>query len=141
MKNHIIYTLIALVLIIIFLTVYTVVSAKTPIIRKLIQVDKDSITYKVRNISPVNFYYGMGDNLQYKENNKWVNVETKENYAVQSVLLRLSGFGMGNDEFKTNLKGAYGELKSGEYRIEKIFFREEKGKSRMEYKLYIYFGL
>jgi len=118
-----------------------VVSAKTPIIRKLIQVDKDSITYKVRNISPVNFYYGMGDNLQYKENNKWVNVETKENYAVQSVLLRLSGFGMGNDEFKTNLKGAYGELKSGEYRIEKIFFREEKGKSRMEYKLYIYFGL
>jgi len=129
------------VLVIIFLTVYIIISAKTPIISKLIKADKNNIIYKVRNISPVKYYYGMGDALQYKENNHWVDVKTKEEFSIQAVMLCLSEFGVGKEEFKTNLKGEYGELKSGEYRIEKIFFREEKGKNRMEYKLYIYFDI
>ena len=54
LKKHIIYVLIALILIIILLISYTIISAKTPIILKIVKMDKDNIIYEVRNISLVN---------------------------------------------------------------------------------------
>ncbi len=141
MKKIYIFLLISFILIIFLLTLYIVTIARTPIVSKLIKFDKDSITYKVTNISPVKYYYGMGDILQYKENNHWVNVKPKKEFVVQAVMLCLTEFGRGKDEIKINLKEEYGELKSGEYRIEKIFDREEERKNYMEYKLYIYFDI
>lgn len=141
MKKRYIFLLISLILTIFLLTLYIVTIARTPIISKLIKLDKDNIIYKVTNISPVKYYYGVGDILQYKENNNWVNVKPKKEFVVQAVMLCLTEFGRGKDEIKTNFKEEYGELKSGEYRIEKIFHREEKGKSYTTYKLYIYFDI
>lgn len=139
MKKIYVFLLISFILIIFLLILYTATIARTPIISKLIKLDKDNIIYEVRNISPVKYFYGMGYTLQYKENNRWINVKPKKEFVVQPVMLCLVEFGKGKDEI--NFKEEYGELKSGEYRIEKIFDREEKGKNHITYKLYIYFDI
>jgi hypothetical protein len=83
----------------------------------------------------------MGDILQYKEDNNWVYVESKNNSIVQSIAIGIPGFGIGKGEFKIHLKEKYEELKNGKYRIEKMFYREGKDKKPIEYKLYIYFDI
>lgn len=139
MKKIYVFLLISFIISIFLLILYTVTIAITPIISKLIKLDEDNIIYEVRNISPVKYFYGKGYTLQYKENNHWINVKPKKEFVVQPVRLCLVEFGKGKD--RINFKEEYGELKSGEYRIEKIFDREEKGKNRITHKLYIYFDI
>ena len=109
------------VLIISLLIVYIFNIARTPLITRIVKHDKNVLIYSVRNISPVQYCSGISSGyLQYKENNQWVYVRPKEEEISYSVLLCLRGFGRGKYEFKVIV----GPLKKGEYRIEKVFYRE-----------------
>lgn len=141
MKKYTIFILLFTILVILFLIWYIVASKNNPIISKIIKNDKNIIIYKIINISPFKYYYGMDEELQYKEDDNWVYVEVKNNVIVQSIAIGISGFGTGKNKFEKNLKEKYGELKNGKYRIVKRFFREERNKKTIEYKLYIYFDI